>query len=92
MNSLTGFLFAEPSLVEGIARIIDMGGTLQEYNSSLSPGQADALALASDWCVVGADLKQAMATYESEYSKMSQELIEEAQKALIMEQYHLDGE
>jgi hypothetical protein len=92
MNSLTGFLFAEPSLVEGIARIIDIGGTLQEYNSSLSPNQADALALASDWCVIGADMKQAMQSYEAEYSKISQELIQEAQKALIMEQYYLDGE
>lgn len=49
MNKLTGFLYARPSLIEG--------NTLQVYNSSLSPEQADFLALSSDWYVIGDDLR-----------------------------------
>lgn len=60
MNPYFGFLFARPSFPEGVARALDLGGTLQEYNSSPSPEQADALALGADWRVVGADLLRAM--------------------------------
>lgn len=60
MNPYFGFLFARPSFVEGVARALDLGGTLQEYNSATSPEQADALALGADWHVVGRDLLRAM--------------------------------
>ena len=55
MNRLFGLLFARPSFVEGVARSIDLGGTLQEYNSSLTEEQADFLALRADWWTVGED-------------------------------------
>jgi len=42
------FLAARPSFVEGVARIFDFGGTLNEYNQSLTPAQADALAFRAD--------------------------------------------
>ncbi len=42
------FLSARPSLLEGIARLFDFGGTLNEYNKSLTPTQADSMALCAD--------------------------------------------
>ena len=39
------FLCARPSFVEGVSRIFDFGFTLDEFNKSLSPEQADYLAL-----------------------------------------------
>ncbi len=83
MNPYFGFLFARPSFVEGISRALDMGGTLQEYNSSISPEQADSLALGADWRVVGQDLLNAM-EHLAEENKISitEELLSEAQSAL----------
>lgn len=60
MSTLFGFLYARPSFREGVARVLDMGDTLTEYNYSLTPQQADRLALRSDWMVVGEDLRHAM--------------------------------
>jgi len=50
------FLCARPSFIEGMSRIFDFGGTLNEYNQSLTPAQADYLALRGDWRLVGRDL------------------------------------
>lgn len=50
------FLCARPSFAEGVARILDFGGTLNEYNRSLTPEQADYLALQADWRLIGMDL------------------------------------
>lgn len=61
---ITLFLSARPSFLEGVARILDFGNTLNEYNRSLSPEQADYLAIKSDWHVVGQDLRAAIATVE----------------------------
>lgn len=60
MGGLFGFLYARPSFIEGVARVIDLGDTLTEYNNSITPEQADWLALRSDWTVVGEDLRRAM--------------------------------
>lgn len=53
MNFNGILLTARPSFVEGLARIVDIGGTLNEYNTSLSNTQADYLAIAADWQAVG---------------------------------------
>ena len=58
------FLFANPSVIEGIARVLDLGTTLNEYNVSLSPEQADHAAISSDWKTVASDLKSAMVEHE----------------------------
>jgi hypothetical protein len=50
------FLCAEPSFVEGMARIFDFGDVLDQYNQSLTPAQADYLALRGDWQLIGNDL------------------------------------
>jgi hypothetical protein len=52
MHELFGFLYARPSFLEGLARIFDFGGTLNEYNQSLTPKQADFLALRADWLTI----------------------------------------
>ncbi|MFA4890030.1 MAG: hypothetical protein WC587_00125 [Candidatus Paceibacterota bacterium] len=64
MSKKTTFLFANPSFTEGVARVIDIGGTLQIYNESKTPKEADVLAIKSDWESVGEDVKNAMGEYE----------------------------
>jgi hypothetical protein len=56
----TDFLFVRPSLWSGIARLFDFWGLYDEYNSSPTAAQADALALAVDWNIVGEDLARVM--------------------------------
>ena len=40
----TDFLFATPSFLSGAARVLDIGGTFDSYNSSESTEEADARA------------------------------------------------
>jgi hypothetical protein len=61
MDIGSDFLFARPSFLEGVARTLDLGGTLSEYNRSLTPAQADYIAIWSDWRVVGNDIRAAVA-------------------------------
>jgi len=56
-------LYARPSFWGGIARLLDVGVMLNEYNYSTSPEEADFLALQSDWEMVGADLCWAIETF-----------------------------
>ena len=46
------FLCARPSFLEGLARIMDFGQTLNEYNSSPSAQEADFAAIAEDFADV----------------------------------------
>ena len=59
MSDFTCVLFARPSFIEGVARLIDIGSTINEYNTSVSPAAADLNALAADWNQVGADIRLA---------------------------------
>jgi hypothetical protein len=54
------FLFALPSFFGGMARVLDLGGTLKEFNYSPSPERADYIALKSDWSAIGSDVWTAM--------------------------------
>ena len=49
------FLFARPSFFEGIARIMDFGGSLNQYNSFPNGGEADFAAISYDWAMIGQD-------------------------------------
>ena len=60
MGELTSILFAVPSFLGGAARVLDLGCTLEEYNSALSGAQADYIALRADWMAVGRDLATAI--------------------------------
>lgn len=59
-------LFAMPSFINGAARVLDLGSTLNEYNYSSSPDEADHLALNGDWTVVGNDLWKALDEFGQE--------------------------
>lgn len=60
------FLFARPSFISGMGRVLDLGSTLTEYNVSPSEEQADHIAIRSDWEAVGSDITKAIAQYEKE--------------------------
>lgn len=49
----SGRIFANPSFTEGISRNFDLFGNQTTYNADLSPEEADARALYSDWASVG---------------------------------------
>lgn len=59
MNEHSMLLFARPSFLEGVGRIMDFGGTLNEYNYSLDGAQADRLALMADMQALRADIAAA---------------------------------
>ena len=60
------FLFVNPNFISGMARVLDLGSTLNEYNSTFIPEVADYCALKSDWLVVGSDIQAAINTHDSE--------------------------
>jgi hypothetical protein len=59
-SARTDFLFALPSFGSGFARALDLDGTFDAYNSSATEEEADERAIASDWLVVGKDLREAL--------------------------------
>lgn len=66
MDNSSTFLFASPSFIEGMARLLDLGGTLEVYNDSETTVAADARALEADWRAIGEDLKRAVRMYAEE--------------------------
>lgn len=65
----TARLFARPSFMEGFARVIDIGGTLNIYNVDETEQEADAKALSSDWWAIGDDLRYSLHEYQEKESK-----------------------
>lgn len=55
-NDFTGLLYAQPSALEGCARVLDLGAMFDGYNASADADDADRLAIGADWYAVGADL------------------------------------
>ena len=51
------FLFAQPSFLSGAARVLDVAGGFDDYNSGDDP---DMIAIASDWFVLGDDLREVL--------------------------------
>lgn len=66
MSNNSTFLFARPSFVEGMARVMDIGATMQVYNNSKTEKEADLKALKKDWEAVGEDVVNAAKQYEQE--------------------------
>jgi hypothetical protein len=60
VSARTDFLFARPSFASGAARVLDLYGHFDGYNSSGTEQEADESAIASDWYVVGNDLRIAI--------------------------------
>jgi hypothetical protein len=63
------FLFSNPTLLSEMGRVLDLGSTMSEYNSSPSAAVADYLALKSDWCAVGSDLNAAIEKHVQEKTR-----------------------
>ena len=57
------FLFVTPSWIYGPARVVDLWGVFDRYNTSLTGHEADAKALYCDWFMVGQDLLSAIETF-----------------------------
>lgn len=58
----TFFLFARPSFIEGVARVLDIGNTLREYNESQTTIEADLIAIHEDWSAIGKDIDNSIST------------------------------
>jgi hypothetical protein len=82
MNKISTYFYARPSFFEGVARLIDFGGTLNEYNCSATSSQADTRAIAADWKVVGNDLRSAIKNSRTQ-KPMSDSLVAEARAQLM---------
>jgi hypothetical protein len=67
----TDYLFARPSLLRGIARVVDLCGVLDlgAYDTSATPEEADEKALLSDWQAVAGDFAAAFAETEHRVSE-----------------------
>ena len=63
---MSDFLFAHPSFLAGLGRVLDIGGVFDDYNSSDTAAEADERAMRVDWLAAGADLESAMATVAAE--------------------------
>lgn len=59
----TDFLTAN-SFVIGMGSVFNLAGNYFDFNYSSSPEEADEIAIASDWHIVGEDIKQAISESE----------------------------
>jgi len=67
------FLFACPSRLSGWARLLDLFGVFDDYNTSRSRPIADARAVYADWIVIAQDLRCAMAELEARQHEATQD-------------------
>lgn len=58
------FLVAQPSLQSGVARLFDFYGLYDNYNRCPTEAEADAMAVFSDWLIVGGDVEDAIKKFE----------------------------
>jgi hypothetical protein len=71
VNIASSNLFRPPSFMKGMARIVDLRGTLNEYSYYESESAADVVALKKDWRIVGNDLWVAIDKYGKSIQKTS---------------------
>ena len=76
----SSFLFAMPSFLCGVSRLLDLGGTFNSYNQGVTPEDADTVATCADWLVVGNDLQLSISKISTEITENATEKIE-AEKA-----------
>lgn len=58
----TTFRYPTPSFASGMARALDLFGTLDDFQATIGDADLDALAAYNDWRAVGEDIEAAMAT------------------------------
>jgi len=66
---MSDYLFARPSVVEGIGRTIDLFGIMNEYNYSRNGAEADRTALANDIAVLHSDLLESYQEVLGEFTR-----------------------
>jgi hypothetical protein len=57
------FLFAGFGFFEGMGRVVDLTGTMVDYNGSPTINEADNRALNSDWQAISDDFKNVLNGY-----------------------------
>lgn len=70
---MSDFLFSSPSALEGAARVIDLFGTIQMYNSSETPDQADKLAFSMDIASLKSDFRASSVSLVHKHGKKSED-------------------
>lgn len=60
------FLFARPSFLKGVGSVLNIGATGNVYNSARSVAEADSKAIASDWKIIGNDMREALNGYRTQ--------------------------
>jgi hypothetical protein len=58
IRGMSYFLWARNSFATGFGRALDLGGTLTEFNRSLTPEQADRLAFKADVLALNEDVTE----------------------------------
>jgi len=61
----TDFLTANSFLI-GMGSVFNIAGNYFKYNSSKTEEEADGLAIANDWHIVGQDINDAMIIFDKE--------------------------
>lgn len=73
MSPFTRILFPRPSILDGLARLFDSSGSLNKYNTSRTPAEADVKAMTADWNAVGEDIWDSLAIAEEDYESLRSE-------------------
>ena len=61
------YLYANPSFLSGVARLLDFGNTYDDYNRAPTGRQADSLGMLWDWAKVADDMWKGINVYELKY-------------------------
>ena len=59
--AITDFLTPSSSFAIGAGSAFNLAGSYFDYNQSITPAEADARALSSDWSMIGRDIMVAVA-------------------------------
>jgi len=63
-------LFAKPSFLSGVARLLDWDNNFDQYNIIYrNPSKADYEALKNDWMTVGNDLRLSMEYFQKNHEQ-----------------------
>jgi len=65
----SSFLVIEPSAFRGLARTLDLWGQLDDYNSSSTGAEADALAARADALALQSDFDNAIQAFSTDESE-----------------------
>lgn len=60
-------IFARPSFISGMGRVMDLGSTFNSYKMQKTGEEADIEATSRDWKNVGKDLAGAIASYKKKH-------------------------